>query len=631
VGADFSTTAPTLSDYVLAVTFPPCASSVDDEPHDEPQYLAEARRLRSPVPTKMADTDVVTPAPVAEVRILGPVEAVANDGRVLSLGGPRQRALLALLALEPGRAVSADELAEELWAGEPPAGAAKTLRSYVSRLRSVVGAELVEARAGGYRIELQREQVDAHRFELLFRQGHEALVRAAAGIAAERLHAALALWRGAALADVARDGALAVEARRLDELRLVCLEQRIEADLALGRNVELIPELERLVHEEPMRERLWRQLVLAYYRTERQAEALRTYRRVRELLVLRLGIEPGDELKDLERAVLRQDVALVSRPEERHNLPHEATSFVGRERELKELQALLRIHRLITLTGIGGAGKTRLGLRAAAAQTQAFSGGVWLVDLTSLFDPALVARTAAVVVGAPDRHARTDLEALVAHLRKAETLLVLDNCEHLLAACAEIAMALLRGCPNVRILAMSRSPLSVAGEHEYAVDPLPVPAQTARRDELTGSPAVQLFLDRGRAVRRDVASADDHLPLVADICRELDGLPLAIELAAARAKALSLEEIADRISDRFRFLRAWKRVTDSRHQTLQATIDWSYDLLSEDERALLRQLSVFTGGFTLDAVAETCCGGDGDQATELVERLVDASLVVAEH
>jgi predicted ATPase len=207
---------------------------------------------------------------------------------------------------------------------------------------------------------------------------------------------------------------------------------------------------------------------------------------------------------------------------------------------------------------------------------------------------------------------------------------VLDNCEHLVAVCADLTDAALRGCPNVRVLATSRVPLGATGEIDYAVDPLPVPGEGASRDELEGSDSVQLFLDRGRAVRRDLARSDDALATVGSICRELDGLPLAIELAAARAKALSLEDIAARLSDRFRFLRAWKRVADPRHQTLQATMDFSYELLSEEEQELFRRLSIFAGGFTLDAVAAVCCDGDDDKAVRLLSRLVDASLVRAE-
>ena len=564
-----------------------------------------------------------------DFHLLGPVEAVAEGDRLLRLGGRRQRALLALLLLERGRALSAARLAEELWYGEPPPGAAKTLRSYVSRLRSVLGRDSVGAFPPGYALVVNPDQLDVHRFEELVQQGQRALVRGAPGLASDRLHAALALWRGPALADVAEGGTLALEARRLDELRLVCIEDRIEADLALGHHAELVPELERLVGEEPLRERLWRELMLALYRSERQSDALAAYSRARKLLDEELGLEPSEELRALERDVLRHDIAAVPPAEERHNLPAQTASFVGREDELAELETLLRDQRLVTLTGVGGAGKTRLALAVAARQTGAWPGGVWLVDLTPLSDSTFVVSTVAttLAVGELDIPAR---ESLLTHIGGSELLLVLDNCEHLVTACSELAEALLSGCPNLRLLATSRMPLGTVGEHEYRVDPLPTPGEAASVAEIEHAPSVQLFLERGRAVRRDLVATGDGLATVAKICRELDGLPLAIELAAARASVLSLSEIAERLSDRFRFLRAWRRVADPRHQTLQATMDWSYGLLSDDERELLRGLSVFASGSTLEAVAFVCSDGDQERALELVSRLVEASVVVAE-
>ena len=561
-----------------------------------------------------------------EFHLLGPVEAVA-DGRPLRLGGGRQRTLLALLLLERGRVLSVDRLAEELWHGEPPPGAAKTLASYVSRLRTVLGRDAVAALPPGYSLVVTPDQLDAHRFEKLAQDGQSALRRGAAGLAAERLHAALALWRGPALADVAEGGALALEAKRLDELRLVCAEDRIEADLALGHHAALVPELECLVAEEPLRERLWRQLVLALYRSERQSDALAAYGRARKLLAEELGLEPSEQLRALERDVLRHDVAAVPLAQERHNLPGQPTSFLGRERELAELEHVLREQRHVTLTGVGGAGKTRLALELAARQTGAWPGGVWLVDLTSLSDSALVANTVVTTLAVPERPDTSAQESLVAHIGGSELLLLLDNCEHLVATCSELAGALLSGCPNLRLLATSRTPLGTIGELEYRVDPLPVPGEAAPVDEIEQVPSVQLFIERGRAVRRDLEAQGEDLATVARICRELDGLPLAIELAAARTRALSLTEIAARLRDRFRFLRAWRRVADPRHQTLRATMDWSYELLSDDERELLRGLSVFAGGSTLEAIAYVCLDRDEEGALELVSRLVEASLV----
>ena len=545
--------------------------------------------------------------------LLGPVEAHDGAG-ALNLGGPRQRALLALLLLEPGRPVATGRLVEELWRGSPPPGAGNTLYSYVSRLRRAIGRDRVVARAGGYALAVDPAAVDVRRFEELHRLGSGARERGAAGAASEHLGAALALWRGRALADVA-DGsdALASEARRLEELRLVCLERRHEADLALGRDELLVPELRALTAAEPLREVFWRQLVLALYRCGQQAEALAAFREAREKLD-ELGLEPGEELRQAERAVLRQEVAVVEPAQTRHNLPAPTTSFVGRERELDELQQLLREHRLVTVTGMGGSGKTRLALETSRRLLGAWSDGTWLVDLTALADPALVLPAVAAAVGAPE----PTPASLLAHTARLELLLVLDNCEHVVSACAELAESLLPSCPNLRILATSRVPLAVPGEADFALRPLPE------------APAVQLFLERSRAVRRDLPDTEDAADTAAAICRDLDGLPLAIELAAARAKALSLGEIAERLDNRFRFLRAWQRVADPRHQTLQTTMDWSYELLEPEERQLLDRLAVFAGGAELDAAAEICLDGDEAGAVELLGRLVAASLVVAE-
>ena len=564
-----------------------------------------------------------------EFRLLGPVEA-ERAGRPLPLGGRRQRELLALLLLRPGQLVSADTLIDELWRGVPPPGAEGTLRVYVSRLRSALADESLPARAAGYALEVDADRVDVARFEGLLREGRDALARGAAGLAADRLGAALALWRGPALSGVNAEGALALEAQRLDELRLACREEGIEAELALGRHRELVPELERLVEQHPLRERLWRQLVVALYRGERQSEALAAYRRARELLSAQLGLDPSEELRALERAVLRQEVPAVPPGESRHNLPAPLTSFVGRERELEELERLLREQRLITLTGMGGAGKTRLALETAQRQVGLWPGGVWLVDLMPVSDPALVGAAVARTLGVAERPDVAPVAGLLDHLREQELLLVLDNCEHLAEACAGLTHELLRACPDVRVLATSRISLGILGELAYALEPLPVPQHDAPVEEVAELASVRLFLERGRAARRDLELAGESLKTVGRICRELDGLPLAIELAAARAKALTLDEIAARLDDRFRLLRSWRRVADPRQQTLRATIDWSYDLLSEGERELLAMLSVFAGGFTLEAVSAICLDGDDAEALELVARLVESSLVVVE-
>jgi predicted ATPase/DNA-binding SARP family transcriptional activator len=561
--------------------------------------------------------------------LLGPVQAV-RGGRELSLGGPKQRAVLALLLLDAGRIVPTEALIEELWRGDPPAGAAKTLRSYLSRLRVVLRPELeIVARGLGYAAELDSGHLDSRRFEGLIGSAQGALEGGAHGVAAERFREALALWRGRALADVGELESLALEAQRLEELRLVALEGRIEAELALGLHAQLVGELERLVGEHPLRERFWRQLVLALYRCERQSEALAAYRRARAILIEQ-GLEPGSQLRQLEQAVLRHEVPVASPPRVRHNLPAQLTSFLGRERELAELGGCLGEARLITLTGVGGVGKTRLALELAAQVTETFTGGGWLVDLSGISDPGLVPYELMETLGVRQVGGLRPFELLRDRLRDSEILLILDNCEHVLDSCSEIVRALLSASPGLRVLATSREPLGVVGEFVYAVSPLGVPAESAEAESIKSAPSVQLFLERATPSRGRVTVEAEDLATVGRICRELDGLPLAIELAAARTRALAVDEIETYLEDRFRFLRYWRSVAVPRQQTLQATMDWSYELLSDEEQRVLRELSVFAGDFGLAGIADVCSDGDEAAALDLVERLVAKSLVVAE-
>jgi predicted ATPase len=567
---------------------------------------------------------------VVEFRILGPVQAV-RGGRELELGGPRRRAVLALLLVAAGRVVPAERLAEEVWGGCPPPGAAGTLRSYVSRLRTLLApdADLV-GRGGGYAIAVGPDQLDAGRFERLVAAGRAALERGEAAVAANRLREGLGLWRGRALADVADVGSLALEGARLEELRLVAVEGRIEADIELGLAAEVTGELEGLVAEHPLRERLWRLLVLALYRCERQADALAAYRRARAVLAQELGIEPGEELRRLEQAVLRQEVPAAAPRHQRHNLPLQLTSFVGRELELAALEELVSAARLVTLTGPGGTGKTRLALQFAAGAVERFRDGAWLAGLADIADPGLMAPLVMEALGVRQTGDVAVIEALRYRLRAAELLLVLDNCEHLLGACADLAVVMLGSAPGLHILATSREPLGVAGEAIYPVPPLAVPPETAAAQALARAPAVRLFLARASSARPGAGVEAAPVGVVARICRELDGLPLAIELAAARASVLSAHEIRAHLADKFRFLTYQRPAADPRHQALKTAIGWSYELLSEEQRRIFRQLSVFAGGFGLAAVAAVCCSGDGAAALDLVDQLASKSLVAAE-
>jgi predicted ATPase/DNA-binding SARP family transcriptional activator len=565
-----------------------------------------------------------------ELRVLGPIEATV-DGTALRIGGRRQRALLALLAMQPGRAMAVDRLIDEIWAGEPPSGADVTLRTYVSRLRTTLGdTPAIRISAAGYSLDVDPDQVDLVRFERLVRDGERAAAQRHPRQAAERLREALALWQGRPFGDLGDLGALRAEAERLEELRLHALELRIEADLAHGTAGSLVDELEALVRDHPYREAFWRQLMLALYRAERQADALEAYHRARFALDEQLGLEPGAELQALEAAILRQDVPAARPPEARHNLPSPITTFVGRELEIARAARQLTTTRLLTMTGVGGVGKTRLAIETARAMTDEFADGVVFVDLAPVVDPELVVRHVLDVLDVREQLGIDAIDRLGRHLRSIELLLVLDNCEHLRDAVAELTARLLATAPALRILATSREVLGVPGETDFSVPPLALVAATDDPGVVRASEAVRLFFARAREGRPDLSDDDATVATVARICSDLDGLPLGIELAAARARALAPAEIAARLRNRFQFLVSWRRLASARHRTLREAMDWSHDLLAADEQRLLAELSVFADGFTLEATAGVCTALAADRPLELIERLVDASLVTVD-
>lgn len=598
----------------------------------------------------------------ASFGILGTLE-VRVGGEPVAVKAMQQRRLLCVLLLSPGRPVPHGVLAECLW---PDDGDAKSLRPrdpgaavrvYASRLRPMLPKTVgLHGDQRGYSLGVAGDDVDAARFEALV-SGAARDLSSDSGRATAVLGEALALWRGPALSEF-RDEPWAVGAAvRLDELRLVALERYHDARLAVGEHPELVGELEHLVDEHPLRERFWSQLIRALYGSGRQADALRAFKRLRDRLVEDLGIEPSRELVELEAAVLRQDPALdppggsrgtrgtagddgaaaleiaPERPVVHHNVPAQLSSFVGREREMAELLDLARRSRLVTLTGPGGSGKTRLAFEVASNLTEAFGDGAWVAELAALRDPGEVEPAVASVLGVKPRVGSPVIETLVEAIRSQHLLLVVDNCEHLISPCAKLCDAILRSCPGVKLLATSREPLGVNGEVIYRVPSLGVPPPGADDVKaVAGQDSVRLFVERAHAQQPAFALSEGNAHIVASLCRRLDGIPLALELAAARLRVLSLPQVHARLDARFSLLVGGARSHLPRQQTLEALIDWSYDLLTTSEQSLLRRLGAFSGGFDLEAAEAVLeeSGGNTWGVIDHLASLVDKSLVVAE-
>jgi predicted ATPase/DNA-binding SARP family transcriptional activator len=575
-----------------------------------------------------------------EVRCFGAFE-LQQGGVTVPVRGAKQRALLALLALHRGKPVAADRLIDALWVGQS-ANPANALQAQIGQLRRTLGPAAILTSEAGYALAIDPDDMDAVRFELLVAQGRRLLEEGDAAMASTTLADALALRQGEFLAEFAYAGFADIERAHLDELALVALETKARADLALGRHGGVVGQLEALCHEHPLRERLWELLILALYRDGRQAEALRAYTDIRDRLVEELGIDPGLALRELETRVLAQDPTLalagpvqlpvpllvasspVAAPAT-GNLRERLSSFIGRHREVEHLEDTVRSSRLVTLVGPGGVGKTRLALEVAASLQWEQRDGAWLVELAGITEAEGVATAVAGALGAAasslgSPHAPgSTLELILHHLAGRSLILVLDNCEHVIDRAAALAETLVGAVPGLRLIATSREPLGVSGEVLVPVAGLAGPA------------AVELFVDRARAVQPGFSLDGPAGDVVADVCRRLDGLPLAVELAAARLRALPLATLAARLDDRFRLLTGGAR-TLPRQQTLRAVMDWSYDLLFEDERRLFGRLSVFAGGCDL-AAAEAVCAGDQVPEAEILDtlsRLVDKSLVTVE-
>ncbi|MGW0223863.1 AfsR/SARP family transcriptional regulator [Streptomyces tendae] len=600
-------------------------------------------------------------------RILGTTQVLRPDGTAVPLGGARLRALLTVLALRAGRAVPAGLLVEEVWAGDPPADATGALQALVGRLRRALGADSVASADGGYRLAAAPDDVDLHRFDRLAGEGTRALADGDPAKAAVVLDDALALWRGPVLADLPDRTA---DAARWETRHFEALRARHTAALDLGQAEHALPELTALCDGHPLDEPLQALRLRALRDTGRTAEALAAYESVRRLLADRLGADPGPELRALHGGLLAPADPVTpvpadappgtrtpgtrrpataphppggsasaeaprtpaTAPRPRGNLRARLTSFVGRDGDVEALRADLATTRLVTLLGPGGAGKTRLSQEAAEGVGDTARDGVWLAELAPVDDPADVPEAVLTAVGAREtvlyragaeemravtasEGQDTAVERLVEHCGRRRMLIVLDNCEHVVDAAARLTEELLARCPHLTVLATSREPLGVRGESLRPVEPLSEPA------------ALRLLADRGAAARPGfrVDADEETAAACAEICRRLDGLPLAIELAAARLRMLTPRQIADRLDDRFRLLTSGSRTVLPRQQTLRAVVDWSWDLLDADEREVLGRLSVFAGGCDL-AAAEAVCG---PAALDALGSLVDKSLVVA--
>ncbi len=584
------------------------------------------------------------------VGILGSTEIRVGPDRP-TITGARLRRLLVRLAVDAGSLVSTGELLDAVWPdGESrPDGATNALQSLVSRLRRVLAdASVVAQLPGGYRLAVDRSDVDAHQFTALAVRGRGQLRAGAAEVALTTLEAALALWRGTALADA--DGAEYAEpvVARLGEQRLQASTDLFDAHIALGRAADVVAPLEELAAADQYQEALTGRLMTALSAAGRTADALSAYQRLRDRLADELGVDPDPRLQAQHLALLRGETVSPAqspgwpspgvRPPRRTNIRASLTSFVGREVELQRIGSLLDTGRLTTIIGPGGAGKTRLSAHVAVDWQDRVADGVWMIELAPVTEAAdlpqavlsaLGLREARVLDRRGDRSAQDSADRLFEVLEDADTLLVVDNCEHLIGPIAELVDTILARCPAVRVLATSREPLGVVGESLCLIPPLGLPPALATAEEATDYPAVRLLIERAASVSADFHVEPGNVRSVVDIVRRLDGLPLAIELVAAGLRVLPVAEMAARLGDRFRLLTGGHRTAVPRHRTLRAVVEWSWDLLTPEERLLAERLSIFPAGATEDAAA-VVCGDDrlpADSIPRLLLSLVDKSLL----
>ena len=574
---------------------------------------------------------------LVQVALLGPLEVRLEKGPV-ELPAPKQRAVVEMLALRPGRPVTAELLIAGLWGESPPASAAKVLQTYVSRLRKAMPEQCLLTSGNAYSLKLEPGSVDALRFESAVREASQRTETGDARGAVVVLAQALDLWRGRPCEELVEHSWATAEVARLEEMRREAEDYLADLRLAIGEHNAMVGQLEAAVAAEPLRERRWAQLMLGYYRSGREADALRAFGRLRSALAEELGLRPSAELAALEQKVLLQSPELDYGPFAAEAfggrapvplsraLPRPASSFVGRVEEVAEVAKLVGERRLVTLAGAGGCGKTRLAQEVAATVAGRFSEGAHFVALGPLVDPASVPLAVAEALGVRPQSGRPISQVVAEVVGHHETLAVLDNCEHLVDAVAEVVEELLQGAPGLRVLATSREPLRISAEMVWRVPSLEVPAAGASAAECRGCGAVELFVDRAQAARPAVLLDDVAITTIAEITRRLDGLPLAIELAAARVAVLDLGSILARLADRFAFLTVGSRTAPARQQTLRAAVAWSYDLLTAREQRLFCRLSVFSGSFSLDA-ALALAGGAPEEAAEDLFCLVSKSMV----
>jgi predicted ATPase/DNA-binding SARP family transcriptional activator len=568
-----------------------------------------------------------------QFRILGPLQVV-DSGRPVNPGAPKQRALLALLLIHANEVLSPDRILDELWPEGPPRGGTQTLQVHVAKLRKALGggtAGPLRTTDAGYVVEVAPDDLDSLRFERIWRGAMRDIDTNPARASAE-LRRALGLWRGPALVDFRYDDFAAAETHRLELLRLSATEDLFAADLALGRHTEILDRIEEAADENPLRERFQEQRMIALYRLGRQADALRAYADLRRLLGEELGIEPPPRLQDLETRILLHDTSLLAtpRPEPASAaLPTRLTSFIGRWKDQAGVDAMLREHRLVTINGVGGVGKTSLAVELARDSTVNYPDGTWMVRLASLSDSTLVGSEVAAALGLEADRSRDVAAQLVGHLADRRGLLVLDNCEHLVDAVAGLVEALLQHCAELRVLATSRSPLGVDGEAVFSLAPLAIPPSDAKPSELANAPAVRLLIERAALRRPGFAIGDDNASALGTICRRLAGIPLAIELAAARLATIPLDDFVEHLDDQFSVLTAGTQTAEPRQRTLEATMEWSYRLLRPEEQRVMARIAVFRDAFSLEAAQAVAADEAIPEArvADSLGRLGDASLL----